>query len=569
MPAHNIAANTISASSRARDIVLVIALFAVGYLLVFRRFVSTGFDATFGDEGDGEIFIAIVEHWHHVFSGAVHWTDPFFFYPERGTLGYTDSGFLYGLVHSALRAFGFDVFRAYMGVPTTLAIVGYFGFVRLACRHFGLVTSWAAVGGFLFAFANMIAVKLVQVNVYGVMLMPVVCDFALRAWRSESRWRGSALAATGALLYALTLLTAFPIAWFFAYFMLLIIAISPLVFGVHRMALLAREALTQKRHVVLAYIGGFVVGIIPFLILYLPVILSGRSRDMAEVLSNAPEPRDILNVTPGNWLWGDLLQLLNVVGRPNRPVWEVELGFTPVVFAILVLTIIALLTTLRGGSGRDMDRDRWCVVFGVAVLLSWLLELDYFGIRPWVAVWALIPGASALRYPFRSQIVANLFASIVVARGLAGLWEAARSRQLAMIAVIALTVLLMAEQGNLQWPATISRSAKTAFFDAVPPAPPGCRVFYLVPRAAPEDKPGWEQQAEAMLFAEIRGMPTINGYSSWLPEGWDLEEPAKPGYAAAVRDWAERNQLTGLCGLDPARRIWKFGLQAFIQSSVP
>ena len=41
-----------------------------------------------------------------------------------------------------------------------------------------------------------------------------------------------------------------------------------------------------------------------------------------------------------------------------------------------------------------------------------------------------------------------------------------------------------------------------------------------------------------MLFAEIRGIPTVNGYSSWFPDGWALDDPASPGYAAAVRDWA-------------------------------
>ena len=63
-----------------------------------------------------------------------------------------------------------------------------------------------------------------------------------------------------------------------------------------------------------------------------------------------------------------------------------------------------------------------------------------------------------------------------------------------------------------------------------------------------------------MLFSQVRDMPTINGYSSWLPDGWDLEEPAAPGYAAAVRDWAARKGIVGLCGLDPRNRQWTIGL---------
>jgi len=56
-------------------------------------------------------------------------------------------------------------------------------------------------------------------------------------------------------------------------------------------------------------------------------------------------------------------------------------------------------------------------------------------------------------------------------------------------------------------------------------------------------------------------MPTVNGFSSWFPDNWVLDEPASPGYAAAVRDWAGRNGITqGLCGLDPRAGRWTVGL---------
>ena len=55
----------------------------------------------------------------------MHWSDPIFFYPERGTLGYTDALFLIGTVHAAFRALGADVFTAYMLAMSVLAMVGY------------------------------------------------------------------------------------------------------------------------------------------------------------------------------------------------------------------------------------------------------------------------------------------------------------------------------------------------------------------------------------------------------------------------------------------------------------
>ena len=49
-----------------------------------------------------------------------------------------------------------------------------------------------------------------------------------------------------------------------------------------------------------------------------------------------------------------------------------------------------------------------------------------------------------------------------------------------------------------------------------------------------------------MLFAQVRGIATVNGYSSFFPDGWALDEPASPGYPAAVRDWARRNGIEAI-----------------------
>jgi hypothetical protein len=535
-------------------------LFAAGFAILFRRWLFTGFDGVFGDEGDGEILIAIVEHWHHVFAGETHWTDPTFFYPERGVLGYTDALFLYGLVHAGLRGLGFDTFTSFMLVMAVLAALGFFGFIRLACRHFGIPIIWAALGAFLFAFGNMNAVKLVQAQAYCAMLLPLVCDLLLSAWSNPNRRWSIFLAAAGGLLHALIFFTAFQAAWFFTFFLALFALLSPLIFGAPRIRLFLHEAVTRKRHVLLGYGLAFAAGIPPFLIVYIPVFLSGRARDFAEVLSNAPDARDILNVTTANWLWGEALRLAHITGRPNRPVWEVELGFTPGLFALLAGATLTFAWRLGRTTPGLGDRERWLLLLGLGVFLCWLLQLDYAGIHPWKVIWAFVPGASAVRYTFRAQTAANLFAAIVVAGALARLEAVTRGRRGAVALLVAGVVLLLVEQVNTQWPATISRRAKMAWLDAIPPAPEGCKVFYLVPRAAPADKAGWEHQADAMLFSQIRGIPTINGYSSWLPDGWDLEEPAKPGYASAVRDWAMRNGIeAGLCGLDPAQGQWTIG----------
>lgn len=526
--------------------------------MLFRRWLFTGFDGIFGDDADGEILIALVAHWDWVIAGAAGWADPSFFYPQRGTLGYTDAVFLYGLAHAALRAIGFDIFSAFMVVMAALAGIGFFGFLRLARRHFGMARPAAAMGAALFVFANMNAVGLIHAQIYCAMLLPLVCDLALTAWGERRPRRAIAFAAAAGLLHGLIFLTAYQTAWFFTFLLLLCAALYPAVFGLARSREMLRDVINKSGRLA-GYAAGFVVGAVPFLLLYLPVLLAGRHRELAEVFGNSPDARDIINVTTGNWMWGDILRHAGITGRPNRPVWEVDRGFTPAVFTMLLATM-AMLFAGRRRTFPPAATDRWLLLLGLGALLSWLVQLDYFGLRPWAAVWALVPGAGAIRYTFRAQIVANLFISLVVARGFAWLWVLAREhRQKAALVVVAAFVSLL-EQVNIDWPATISRRATMAWIDAVPALPPGCRVFYLAPRAEPVDKDGWIHQADAILLSQARGIPTVNGYSSWLPEHWALEEPAKPGYAAAVRDWAHRNGITdGLCGVEPRRGRWTVG----------
>src|SRR5258707_10795330 len=114
-------------SARRLDRWLAPALFAIGFMLVFRGWLFTGFDGAIGDLEDGYIAIALVEHWHHVFTGAAQWTDPVFFHPQRGTLGYTDAFFLLGSVAAPLRGLGVDSFTAYMLAIAAPAGVDLFG----------------------------------------------------------------------------------------------------------------------------------------------------------------------------------------------------------------------------------------------------------------------------------------------------------------------------------------------------------------------------------------------------------------------------------------------------------
>jgi hypothetical protein len=70
---------------------------------------------------------------------------------------------------------------------------------------------------------------------------------------------------------------------------------------------------------------------------------------------------------------------------------------------------------------------------------------------------------------------------------------------------------------------------------------------------------GWwaPLQLHAMLISQRYDLPTVNGYSGWTPEGWDLHLPTTPGYRERVLAWANRHQvLSGLCAYHVDTRTW-------------
>ena len=99
--------------------------------------------------------IALLEHWYRSFSGNwSDWLNPPFFYPVRGVLGFTDAYLLYAVGYTPLRLAGVDPFTAFMLVMAALSAIGFFGFMRLAIAEFRVSAASAAVGAFLFAFAQ-------------------------------------------------------------------------------------------------------------------------------------------------------------------------------------------------------------------------------------------------------------------------------------------------------------------------------------------------------------------------------------------------------------------------------
>ena len=118
-----------------------------------------------------------------------------------------------------------------------------------------------------------------------------------------------------------------------------------------------------------------------------------------------------------------------------------------------------------------------------------------------------------------------------------------------------LFVLLLAEQLSIGLDAR-STADVTAWFARVGTPPTACRSFYVAPGAGPP-RLWFEYQSEAMMLAQVVGLPTLNGNSSWYPPGWDvMRDTTAPGYLAGVAQWIAKNRLQHVCRLDASSAQW-------------
>jgi hypothetical protein len=290
------------------------------------------------------------------------------------------------------------------------------------------------------------------------------------------------------------------------------------------------------------------VGIVPLLVIYLPALHDLSGRTFREYLSFAPFPKDLINVSETNLMWGWLVERL--IGKVDH---ERVLAVTPVLTGI-VLTLVIALRKARLPNGSVP----WQLIVGVACIAVWALSwLLTFRIGTFSAFWIpyqIVPGGVAIRAGGRIQLLVHLW----MATGLAVLlhyWittaPSGRLRARQTIAGVILAVCLV-EQINLQ-PAELSRRAELARLAAVPAPPQACEVF-VVDAGPPVDIS--LKEVDAMWIAIQVGLPTINGNSGWAPPGWRLDDK-KMRYDQAVLQWIAQAEVTQqLCLYQRDARRW-------------
>ena len=519
--------------SRPARLLIATAAMLLALAWVWRFQIAGGFTRTFGDRYDAVIEIALLQHWSNALAGVEAWNRVAWFHPAADTLGYNDGYLVSGLLYAAGRGGGLSPFGAAELAHAVLKAAGFAGMALLLRRAGSVRFGWAVFGATLFTIADLTIAHANHGQLFTLGFAPWV---ALAGWgmvgaigegdrRRVLRW---GLAFAG--LFALWISTAYYLAWFFALYAL-VLAVFVLARGGS-----VRPVLAAWRPLLIVAAAGLVM-LLPFLLVYLPKAAETGMHAPDIALRTTLWPIELLNTGPQNLLWGWLPQAIRASYAPGlmrNP--DAVFGMPPL---FLIASVAAVLWTQRGA-----DRVRLAPV-GAALLVCWLLMLNLGGVFPWRAVHWLVPGAGGVRVVGRFAILLLLPATFLLTVAL----DRMKRRALPIAA------LLLAEPVATAAPVSLDVVERSAALAAVPTPPTECRSFAVVQatppaRVNPALDPVYAGNVDAMVLASLWGRPTVNGVSTFGPQGWDFAQTTATDYPARVRRYAAGFGLHGVCLLD-------------------
>lgn len=529
-------------------------LFAL--VIFFRQQLRSAFARVFGDRIDGLIEIAHLEHWHNVLRGVSPWDRTLWYFPNPDTVGYNDGYLLYGLAYGFFRVIGADAFVASDLTNMGVKAVGFLGFVLFARRFAGASMPVAAVFALIFTIANASYANAYHAQLFSVGFAPLLA-FWIGIAIGNAPHRPGRAAGYGALVaafYAAWMMTAFYTAWFFAYgaaFLLLFLALLATPAERHR-----ARAWVRRSWRPMGLAGAiFAIGLLPFLHVYWPAARRTGMHDFHEVSRYLPALTGLLNVGPGNLVYGRWdLWLSQRWGTHFSMDAEQIMGMP---WGLLACGVAGAVLCW---SGRPSVFWR---ALALATFVSWLATTRLHGHPLWHLFYRVVPAAPAVRVICRYELFLTFPVTLLAMRAIMRIGQvSARRGRLALLPVAPLLVFLVIEEINLDNPLSLVRAHEDARLAAIPAAPANCRSFYAVnARPDPKMPPGFDSQyshnVDAMFIAEMRGIPTLNGIDSFSPPGWNLFGYDDPTYPARVRDDIAQHRLTHVCALDLRTSQWR------------
>ena len=583
---------------------LAVSLAYLSY--VFDIFHQTFWTAGLGDWIDPYFINSLLEHWYHAVSTLSDpWSPPFFF-PAQKVLGYSHGLILYAPFYIVARLFlhPFQAYSVSLFIMIETGIICLYvifrRFFRLSFIESLLLTT------FFFTSQNVINGSIgAWSQRASVFLVPPILLLALVSFHHRPGRRHLLLAGLSGFLALLLFPQDFYSGYFTFFFAFLFLVAWAFVEG-HVAAWLAginwrTQPLAEKLALMVTLIGAAwttylwefggvrmrVLGIRiasqdwrrPAVVTLLCAVVFGWLRGAQRIRADVKRALHGSRALTGPWLeafalgaclggavflWiylpayrehprfpeQDLLSQIRVRTwhRWSSPLQDLSSYDT--VRSFILVAIVAILVCLPW---VNLDRKtRWYVCWGFVVsALVFLMPLQLRGFAIWLSFFRHVPGFSVIRDPTR--VIFQYELAFIVAAAL--LLTRLRLQPAYRVCVCLLILFFMITDHRAD---VLGYERPVSVFHRWVESPididPGCRSFFIKRASDGYMKRSnniWALYGGDAMFIALRsGLPTLNGYSAWGPEGWELMNPPEDDYRTRVQAWIDLNRLTHVCELD-------------------
>ncbi|MBK7857026.1 MAG: hypothetical protein IPJ65_00120 [Archangiaceae bacterium] len=486
--------------------------------------LSSGFRQMQTDPADTRHLNYVLEHDYRWLCGHAELWNPPFFWPEPNVAAYTELMLGVLPLYAPWRAVGFEPDTAFQLWVLTVLVLNALAAHLLFRRGLGFAPLPALAGAWLTAFGSG---RMAQINHQH--LLP--CFFTLLAVYALVRlFRGGGRGYVALFFAMLTLQlwAGLQVGWLFC-FWLGVVLLWSLAFAETRPKVLQ----LLRTHAVALSVGAVTSGLLllPLVLPYRAAAAAAGARSFDEAVVYLPQLQSWLYQGPHSVLYAWLADLSVFSRLPAEGEHRIGVG--------LVTTGVMVLMLREKG---------WPRVLGATVLTVLVLATLYRGrVSPWQGVMAVVPGANGIRAVARIGLSMAFPAAIAVA------CFAARTRRLGWLVVL----FCVAEQLQ-QLPNAYSKEQVRADVAHVAHGVRGgCRAFFYAPRD--QEKYDEKTQLDAMWASLWVGVPTVNGYSSHFPRGWQLMDHGVDDDGDVLRltealgQWAQSRQVSpaDICWVSP------------------
>lgn len=517
-------------------------------------------DLMLGDFGDGKFCVLATEHWYKVLCGKEALGNLRMFYPIQGSFGYSDLFFGFAPLFCILRICGMDMYLSFKVTAIMIHMFGAFSMYYLLNRELKLNRYISIIGVMIFSYANMDNMA-THPQLYAIYFIPFFIICVLHYFNNVNaelpkrvKWALLSLTSYAIIFYTGSYIGYFVILAALAFVILFIM----LSIFCKRNELKTVCIYVKNRFLEILCYGAYGVAVlVPYLLLYIPANAHHGNRPWEEISRYLLSWKEYLYLTDHNLLWDNLIDLNLQI---QMPALESQNGFPLITLIVFLSATIALIVNYF----IKKRKSQFMYIIIISSMATWLCLSLIFRLNDnndglWYYVYEYLPGAGSMRALGRFNNVLTVPIAITVTWFLNSTIKCIKNKRVCILATICLLCGFMLEYTWVggQYAAWHIRE-EMSFLESVREPPSDCEtMFILYDQGTIDPRMFTPYQLNAWAIAYKYDLQSINGYTSYYPEGWEqinyLHEAA---YVDHVKEWIERYDLRGVYAYIVSENRW-------------